>query len=183
MKIKYDTPFELISNEFKKSGIPVLLIGGFAINFYKVSRETADIDFLINKNDYDKVREILTGSGYDEIYSEMVFARFSNESDQLHFLDIDFMLVDHETLAEMIKNGKEITLAKNIFTVPSLNHLLALKLHSIKHNPEQREYKDLLDILNLVKENNVDFKSKEFEKLCLKYGTKTIFEKIISILK
>lgn len=181
--MRYDTPFDLISIECKKAGVPVILIGGFAINFYKVSRETADIDFLIDQNDYGRIRMILTEAGYDEVYTEKVFARFSNKADQLHFLDIDFMFVDRATLSEMIQNGKEITIAKNTFIVPSLNHLLALKLHSIKHNPGQREYKDLLDILNLVKGNNVDFKSKDFEKLCLKYGTKALFEKIILMLK
>jgi predicted nucleotidyltransferase len=131
--------------------IPVLLIGGFAVNFYKISRQTADVDFLIDKNEYHRVKIILTEAGYEEIHYEKLFARFSNKSDQLHFLDIDFMFVNYGTLEEMINNEKEVNIAKCNFTVPSLNHLIALKLHSIKHNPEQREYNDLLDILNLVK--------------------------------
>ncbi len=60
------------------------------------------------------------------------------------------------TLTEMMNAGKEVSIAYYKFTVSSRDHLLALKLHSIKHNPEARDYKDLLDILNLTKRNKVN---------------------------
>jgi len=31
------------------------LIGGFAVNYYKVARYTADVDFLIAEEDFEKV--------------------------------------------------------------------------------------------------------------------------------
>lgn len=180
--MKYDTPFELISIEFDRYNIPVLLIGGFAVNYYNISRQTADIDFLIDENDYGKVKKILNDAGYKEVYSEKLFARFSNSKDQLHLLDIDFMFVNRDTLEEMIKNGEEATIARCIFIVPSLEHLIALKLHSIKFNPDQREYKDLVDILSLVEKNDMKVNSREFKERCLKYGTEEIYNKILTML-
>ena len=45
----YQTVFHLISDIINKSGISCILIGGFAVNYYNVTRMTADIDFLIVK--------------------------------------------------------------------------------------------------------------------------------------
>ncbi len=41
----------------------------------------------------------------------------------------------------------------------------------LKHNPKLREYKDMPDIIELIKVNKVDVKSAEFKELCLKYGS------------
>ena len=123
--------------------------------------------------------KILIKGGYKPTHSSEVFSRFQSEEASL--FDIDFMFVDNHTLMEMINAGKEISIDGYTFPVPSLDHLLALKLHSIKHNPEAREYKDLLDILNLTKKNKVKIQSKKFRTLCLKYRSEKIYQKIISL--
>ena len=57
--------------------------------------------------------------------------------------------------------------------------LIALKLHSLKYNPKIRENKDIPDIINLVRINKIDSKSKKFRELCLRYGTEKIYHKIL----
>ena len=73
----------------------------------------------------------------------------------------------------------DLLIAKQKFIVPALEHLIALKLHSMKHNPKLRENKDMPDIVELIKRNNVKVKSKEFKELCLKYGTEGFYKKIL----
>ena len=63
--------------------------------------------------------------------------------------------------------------------VPSLDNLIALKLHSLKYNIRVRQNKDLPDIVNLMRINNIAFKDKKFKKLCLKYGTEEIYNQIL----
>ena len=41
--------FHLISDATESEGVSCVLIGGFAINHYRVTRQTADVDFLITK--------------------------------------------------------------------------------------------------------------------------------------
>ena len=89
------------------------------------------------------------------------------------------MFVDKDTLNKIIKDGEEISIAKQKLIVPSLHTLIALKLHAIKYNPKLREYKDLPDIINLIRTNKVDYKNKEFRELCLKYGTEELYKRII----
>ncbi|MEA1928702.1 MAG: nucleotidyltransferase family protein [Candidatus Auribacterota bacterium] len=124
-------------------------MGGFAVNYYNVTRQTADLDFLIMVEDFKKIVKLLEEEGYKENYSQEVFSRLTTNSDYL--LDLDFMFVDRETLSKIINKGQEIEIAEQKFIVPSLDHLIALKLHSIKHNPGLRKEKDLSDIIELIR--------------------------------
>jgi hypothetical protein len=177
MEDKYPTIFHLISAVSKKEGVSCVIIGGFAINYYKVTRATADVDFLITREDFNKILVFLEKAGYKEDYTQKVFTRFIS-GDRASLMDVDFMFVGKETLAGIVKDGKKVTIADQEFIVPSLDHLIALKLHSLKHNFKIRESKDLPDIVDLIRINKIDYKSREFKELCFKYGTEEIYHKI-----
>lgn len=177
MTVKYPTIFHLISSVFNKKDIAAVLIGGFAVNYYKVTRQTADVDFLITKYDFDKISGLLEEEGYKKDYAQEVFIKL--KSNQHYLMDLDFMFVDKQTLDKVIKGGKKIAIARKNFIVPSLNHLIALKLHSLKFNPEMRENRDLPDILELIRVNKIDVKNNEFKELCLKFGTEELYTKIL----
>lgn len=172
---EYPTIFHLLASIFNETKARCVLIGGFAVNYYKVSRQTADIDFLITKDDFKKILGLLEEKGFKKDYEQEVFARLIG--DEPHLMDLDFMFVDKETLDKIIAQGAQISIAKQQFIVPSLNHLIALKLHAIKHNPK-REYRDLPDIIELIRINKIDAKDAGFKKLCLKYGSGELYNKI-----
>ncbi|MBN1354543.1 MAG: nucleotidyltransferase [Candidatus Omnitrophica bacterium] len=175
--MRYPTIFHLISAITKKEGIRCVLVGGFAINYYNVARQTVDVDFLMTKEDFKRISKYLENAGFELDYSQEVFARFKGPD--YYLMDIDFMFVDKETLDKILKDSKETFIAKQKFIVPSLNTLIALKLHAVKYNRKLREYKDLPDVINLIRVNRLDYKSKEFRGLCLKYGTEELYNKIL----
>ena len=177
----YSTIFHLISDISNKTGISCVLIGGFAVNYYKVTRQTADVDFLITKEDYKKILGFLEEEGFRQYYIQDVFVRLVSQKGYL--MDLDFMFMDKKTLDKIIEEAVSTTIAGQEFMVPSLNHLIALKLHAIKHNPKDREFKDFLDITELIKVNRLDVKSIEFKDLCLKYGTEELYQKILTWIK
>lgn len=177
--MNYSTPFDLISKECQKHNISIILVGGFAVNYYHVTRQTADIDFLIFIDDYSKIKNILENEEYNEIYKNNLFTRFENK--RTNFLDIDFLFIDAKTLKTMIDNGTSIMIGDNSFNIPSLNHLIAMKLHAIKNNPK-REYIDLLDILNLITVNTIDINENSFQEILKKYGTLELQNKIKILL-
>lgn len=179
MNSTYATVFHLIADISEKTGIGCVLIGGFAVNYYKVTRQTADVDFLVTKEDFKKILTYLEEAGYKIDFGQDVFVKLRNSS-KLYLLDIDFMFVNKQTISKIIKDGKKICIAGKEFVVPSLNNLIALKLHSIKYNLKIRENKDLPDIVNLIRINKIDYKSKEFKELCFKYGTKEIYKMILA---
>lgn len=173
--------FHLISDFTHEQRVPCVLIGGFAINYYKVTRQTADVDFLITKEGFDKIVGLFEKMGYKKSLSQENFAQL--ESSRASLLDVDFMFVDKDTLAKIMKEGKQFKIVGQTFTVPSLYHLIALKLHSIKYNPKIRLTKDFPDIINLIRINEVNVKDKKFKEICLKYGSTDIYNKIIEAIK
>lgn len=176
--MNYQSVFHLLSDISKKTGIPLILIGGFAVNYYKYARQTVDVDFLIKEKDFQKMSDLLKSTGYRLDYSQEVFARFISTNDSI-IMDIDFMLIDEETFAKIINESQKIDIVGCEFRVPSLEHLIALKLHAVKYNPKLRLAKDIPDVINLIKINNLDAKSDKFKELCLKYGTQELYQKIL----
>ncbi len=176
--MSYQSAFHLLSDIAKKTGISLVLIGGFAVNYYKYARQTVDVDFLITKEDFQKILELLEAAGYKMDYSQEVFARLISTKGSL-LMDIDFMFVDEETLDKIIKDSQKTSIAGCEFTVPSLEHLIALKLHAVKYNPKLRLTKDIPDIINLIRINKLDVKSEKFKELCLKYGTQELYQNIL----
>lgn len=174
----YQSVFHLLSRLSKKTGISLILIGGFAVNYYKYTRQTVDVDFLIKEKDFQKMSDLLRATGYKLDYSQEVFARFISTNDSI-IMDIDFILVDEETFDKIINDSQKTSIVGCEFAVPSLEHLIALKLHAVKYNPTLRLAKDIPDIINLIKINNLDAKSEKFRELCLKYGTQGIYQNIL----
>ena len=173
--------FHLISDLIKKEGVSCILIGGFAVNYYRVARQTADVDFLITKEGFEKIFGYLQRAGYKKRSEQENFTQL--KSAKLSLMDVDFMFVDQETLAKVLKESHKIKIVKQGFFVPSLDHLIALKLHSIKHNPKIRLTRDLPDIINLIRINEVDIKNSRFKELCLKYGPEEIYQRILEAFK
>lgn len=176
--MKYSTVFHLVSSVFRKGGVSVVLIGGFAVNYYKVTRQTIDVDFLCTKEDYSKIEKLLEKEGYKAWGKEENFIQLENKKSGL--MDIDFMFVDEDTFNKIKESGREVEIAKQRFAIPSIYHLIALKLHSIKNNPK-REITDFPDIVRLIVNNSIDANDYDFKNLCLRYGTEELYQRIKKI--
>ncbi|MEK6727236.1 MAG: nucleotidyl transferase AbiEii/AbiGii toxin family protein [Candidatus Omnitrophota bacterium] len=170
--------FKLIANIVEEKGIRCVLIGGFAVNYYKVARQTADVDFLITEADFEKILGMLKKEGFEVEYRNEIFAGLRGAEG--YIMDLDFMFVEESTLDKIIKDSEVASIGQQKLLVPSVQHLIALKLHAMKHNVK-RQYKDLLDIIELIKVNKVNARSVEFRELCLKYGSEELYNKILGV--
>lgn len=175
--MKYPTVFHLMAQEFAKVKIPFVLIGGFAVNHYRFSRATGDVDILMAEEDYAKARPILEKGGYEEVIFGKIFARFAHKKQT--FLNLDVLFIDRNSMKGILKDANETKMEGMKIKVPSLKHLMALKLHALKNNPVNREIPDLIDLVNLIRENKIDVKKASFRELCLKYGSKDLYERIV----
>ena len=180
-KMKEKTLFDLVAEATQKENVPSLLIGGFAVNYHGIMRQTQDVDFLMMEKDYDKIRPFLEKSGCHEVVRNNLFARLENRETLPSELDI--MFVVQETLKGMLDEAEITEIKGKKFKVASLDHLLALKLHAMKQNIRRRGFRDLTDVLDLAERNQIDTKSKKFEDLCLKYGGEEIYRMIKELLK
>ena len=66
--MKEKTFFDLVSEAGRKTNVPAILIGGFAVNYHGVMRQTQDVDFLVEAEASEKVHKALLDLGYQCIY-------------------------------------------------------------------------------------------------------------------
>jgi len=175
--MEYPTIFHLVAGIADNLGIKFVLIGGFAVGQYGYPRQTFDANFLTTRENFDKISKQLQNAGFELGDIRDNCARLKGPDHYLS-MDIDFLFVDKNTLDKILADSKEVMISNQKLLVPSINMLIALKLHAIKNNPKLRERKDLLDIISIIRANKVDYKSNEFRELCLKYVTEDIYNKI-----
>ena len=172
--------FEAIDTETRKYNLRFLVIGGLAINLYGYSRDTADLDFLISQTDRIQWLDLFTRLRYVVFHDGGNFIQLS--STEHTAWPVDLMLVRTETFQPMLDASREVDLYGTNSRIPSLEHLLALKLHVLKNTRMHRFLKDFLDVENLIRINKLDIKSENIRQLFAKYGTLELYEKVSNAL-
>jgi hypothetical protein len=169
--------FARLDEVSRTQGLSFLIIGGHAVNAHGFTRFTKDLDLLIRRTDVAKWLAVLKSEGYAVEHEGDNFLQLSVASKGAAPLDL--MFVNEPTFLQMEAASKEIQIQNHSFLVPCLDHLLALKMHALKHGPSRRGYKDLVDVLSLVDANRIDVRGDKFRSLCDKYGDAKIYERIL----
>ncbi|HEY1789155.1 MAG TPA: nucleotidyltransferase family protein [Verrucomicrobiae bacterium] len=172
--------FEVISTESSKRDLRYLVIGGLAVNFYGYSRETGDLDILIHRDNREQWLNLFSGLGYTVYQEGEGFLQLSPPKQNAW--PVDLMLVRESTFEPMYASGREVDLYGTQTRIPSLEHLLMLKLHALKNARINRFLKDFLDVENIIRINKLDIKSENIKALFVKYGTTELYEKISTSL-
>ena len=134
---------------FQDKDIHYALIGGFALGALGITRATVDIDFLVHRDDLDKVHTIMTGLGYDRAFHTDNVSQYLS-ADNL-FGEVDFLHAFREISVGMLQRAEN----KKIFggtisiKVLKIEDLIGLKVQAIA-NDEARKPIDLADIKALI---------------------------------
>jgi hypothetical protein len=168
--------FETIDAETRKRNLQFLVIGGLAVNLYGYSRETADLDLLICDGQREPWLGLFSRLDYVIYKDGGNFIQLSSE--QHAAWPVDLMLVQKRTFAPMFAASQEADLYGTPSRIPSLKHLIALKLHALKNTRLDRFLKDFLDVENLIRINNLDLKSENIRQLFVRYGTMELYDKV-----
>ena len=168
--------FETIDAETRKRNLRFLVIGGLAVNLYGYSRDTADLDLLICAERREQWLDLFSQLGYAIYQDGGNFIQLSSEKHAAW--PVDLMLVQEGTFATMFAAGHEEDLYGTRSRIPSLEHLIALKLHALKNGRFERFLKDFLDTENLILVNGLDIKSENMRQLFAKYGTMELYDKV-----
>jgi hypothetical protein len=167
---------EKICESAAKGGLPVLLIGGHAVIAHGHPRNTFDIDFVIEVKEEQAWRGLLESLGYTLHAETRTFFQMRPSDEQT--LPVDVMMVNEHTFSKMLALAKKCSGLPPEARVVSLEHLLALKCHAIKHGHPGRVEKDVEDVLGLVRANQLDVTSTVWREIFLKYGPPELYEKL-----
>jgi hypothetical protein len=172
--------FQTIEKETRRRNLPFLVIGGHAVNLYGYARETGDLDFLVSKENRPSWNELFANLGYRIINDTENFVQMA--SDGKNTWPVDLMFVRPTTFTPMLAASRVVELYKTSMRIPTLEHLIALKLHAIKNTRQRRFLKDFLDVENLIRINHLDIKSENVRGWFEKYATLELHEKMSAVL-
>ncbi len=129
--------FQEIHEAAKRQNLDFVVIGGIAVIFHGLMRDTADLDLLIRRRERAAWLDLLRSS---------LSYTVRNERENFVQLDppvrgawpVDLMLVRDETFVEILREATDEEMYGTRLKIPILDHLLALKLHALKHGDMER---------------------------------------------
>ena len=169
---------DTLNQKSRERRLQFLVTGGHAINAHGYERQTADLDIVVRREEREAWKALLASLGYKIFHEQNTFAQYSPP--EAGAWPVDLMFLNEQTFAGMFAESMEVSLKSTAVRIPSVEHLIALKLHALKHTNPRRELKDLLDVVNLVDANKIDIDGENFRKLCERYGTPKIYDKIVA---
>src|SRR5947199_5428701 len=108
---------------------PFLVIGGYAVAAHGHTRPTFDVDFLVRQVNREAWFTKLQSADLRMIQQTPGFAQFTGAGAGEA---LDLMFVNDSTFNEIEQAAEERSFGALSARVPSLDHLLALKLHALK---------------------------------------------------
>jgi hypothetical protein len=125
----------------------LIVIGGCAMQSYGMDRMTYDADCAIVSRDEPRLRAAIGRLGYVGEDSQGAFSRYHHVARMRPV--VDAMLTDESTFSKLFAGSRLVTITGSLVRVAGPLHLIAMKLHALKQQPD-RAYKDWPDICHLL---------------------------------
>jgi len=172
---RMEPPFPILG----EAPVPLLIIGGVALQAHHYTRQTIDCDCIIAAANLSRLAAHLAENDYREEGRIGHFVTFWHARREQPPLDV--MLVDEVTFGKLLVRSVPYEFGAVTLRVPALLHLIALKLHAMKNAPE-RAHKDFADIVELLECNQRAVSARELEEVCDRFGPPDIFEKLEALV-
>jgi hypothetical protein len=165
-----------ITQKAGEAGLPLLLIGGYAVMAHGFVRATDDLDLLVQSSRRDQWRRLLEGLGLSVYRDLPAFMQFNPAPGAR--LPVDLMFVADEVFERMRAAADQASVEDLSLGIVSLLHLIALKCHAIKHGRPLRRLKDTEDLIQLALINHLDLNEPELRATILKHGNQELYDKL-----
>lgn len=165
-----------ISQKAGEAGLPLLIIGGYAVMAHGFVRATDDLDLLVQGSRRDQWRRLLEELGMSVYREAPAFMQFNPPPGAR--LPVDLMFVADEVFERMRADAQQAIVEDVSFGIVSLLHLIALKCHAIQHGKPLRRLKDTEDLIQLITLNGLHLNEPELQATILKHGNQELYEKL-----
>ncbi len=140
---------KVLLTAFDKEQVRYALIGGLALGAWGIPRGTVDIDFLVHRDDMQKVHAFMTEMEYERRYHTENVSQYV--SSLKIFGEVDFLHAFRETTVAMLKRAEDREIFSGALTIKVLKieDLIGLKVQAIASD-KKRKTVDLPDIESLI---------------------------------
>lgn len=142
----------IIIKKFDEEKVRYGLIGGFAIGALGISRSTVDLDFLVHKEDLNKIGKLLKDIGYKDVFHSENIAQYVSPIKILG--EIDFLLAFRGPTLKMLQNAISMKIFSGKYEIKIVrpDDIIGLKLQALVNDPERQE-REYADIEALMKQS------------------------------
>ena len=153
----FEKVFKLLIPEFQKAKIDFALVGGLALHFSGVIRNTYDIDMMVLLAQSNEIDEIMKRTGFDLLHKTQNVANYYSENKGLG--QIDFLFAHRKYGLEMLKRAESVNIFSFKAKVLKSEDIIGLKVQSCANDP-LRYLKDMADIeeLMVINKNSLNLK-------------------------
>ena len=145
----FERVLKALLEEFERHHIQYAAIGGFALGALGAERTTKDLDFLIGRDDVDRVHEIMKALGY------LRYAQTANVTHYRHpdaeWVSVDVVHALRQHARDMLGRAKPYPIFSDALTIQVADpeDVIGFKIQGIANNPDRR-LQDQADIERLM---------------------------------
>ncbi len=145
----FERVLRTLLEEFRRLQIQYAAIGGFALGVLGVPRATMDLDFLVHRDDLDKLHGALTVLGYQRFVLTENVSQYRH-SDGL-WGSLDFIHAFRQASLAMVSRAKSYPVFGGAQTVRVVDaeDVIGLKVQAMVNDPDRR-VQEMADIEQLM---------------------------------
>lgn len=151
----FKTVLGLVLRGFNKGKVRYGLIGGFALGVLGVPRATVDLDFLVHRDDLDKIDKVMKSNGYECVYKSENVSQYV--SALKIFGEVDFLHAFRKASIRMLEKAEEKEVFEGSLKLKVLRpeDIIGLKLQSVANDQSRatQEYADIEALMGYYKRN------------------------------
>ena len=137
-RMNFERVLEALLAEFAHRHIRYATIGGFALGILGYPRTTIDLDFLVHKDDLNKVHDLLTNLGYQRVVHTENVSQYRHNDDV--WGSIDLIHAFRKTSLAMLTRAKSYPVfgAKQNVRVVDPEDVIGLKVQAMVNDPDRK---------------------------------------------
>ena len=148
--------FELVLRKllegFEERGIRYAAIGGYALGFWGASRATGDVDFIVVKDDLEKLHLMMTALGYKRIFFSDNVSQYQGDIFPVWGY-VDFLHAFRPLGLRIVKDAVETRIFDKKIKTARPEDIIGLKIQALCNSEPGSRDQDNVDIKSLVKAN------------------------------
>ncbi|MBN2014196.1 MAG: nucleotidyltransferase [Candidatus Altiarchaeota archaeon] len=185
----YDRSLEVLKQIIdaqERNNFKIVLVGGWAVYAYNPYMKSRDIDLVVGRKDYWRLKEFLLSFGFSETYGEHLDKKGFVMLYQGDKIEID---VYDETVASfdvntVIENAIKERIDDKKVDIASITDLTIMKLRSvIDRMGSAKGEKDLSDLLAILDENHKNINWSTVTEIVGKKETSNVVRILLSDIK
>jgi hypothetical protein len=148
--VDFERVLRALLTAFRREKIRYAVIGGFALGVLGYGRATMDLDFLIHRDDLDKLHAALTALGYDRLLQTENVSHYQHRESV--WGGLDFIHAFREISLGMLARAKRYKIfgGKQNLRVADPEDVIGLKVQAMVNDPD-RKSQEVADIEMLMR--------------------------------